>query len=141
MWMGRATKSFGKKHWKVYIMKHVNKIMWFWKATKTLRKTVNRWKPLKDFQVILWKPLNFLKLLDHRWLGIMKGAYWPLLCSNIIWLMVKASAFRLQDCHKLWLAMLFSLRLLSVIFYWGESRCCVWICDSSKQFGVFYYCL
>ena len=85
-------------------MKHAKKFMWFWKATKTLRKNVNRYKPLKHFHAILWKPLRFLKLLDHRWLGIMKGANWPL--KNVIITSLKSewtqALLSSQHIHFIW---------------------------------------
>ena len=43
------------------------------KPLRVWGKNVNRFKPLKDFHVCLWKLLSFLNLLDHSWLGIMKG--------------------------------------------------------------------
>ena len=73
-----------------------------------------------------WNQFSFygmFKSLDE----VIRVRY-DLKCVSIIWPTVEESAFRLQGWrHKLWLAMLFSLRLLSMIFYWYESRCWVWI--------------
>ena len=54
-----------RNNWKIYVMKHWKKFIRFRKASKSLRKNVNRYKPLKDFHVSIWKLLSFLNLLDH----------------------------------------------------------------------------
>ena len=73
MWIPTKLWNFLKK-----ITKQLKKIMRFKKPQIVWEKNVNRCKPLKDFIVCLWKLLSFLNLLDHSWLGILKGANWPL---------------------------------------------------------------
>ena len=71
-----------EKDWLKFVCQEtLEKFIWFTKATKSLRKNVNLWKRLKHSHTSLWKRLSFLNLLDHRWLGILKGANWPLFAS------------------------------------------------------------